>query len=140
MIKGLVNSNDYNNCLGIIKNYDLTKNKYIIRIGSKDILLKSDNFIQLLNVKIHNLKSDESLNGVTTKVIDCINNRYVIDISNKRYSLNVSNLIISNGMCVKIEGIVSRKELNGKWGKIVGFDESSERYLIQINKALTLKN
>jgi curved DNA-binding protein CbpA len=139
LIKGLINASDYNNCMGVIRNYDLNKQKYIIRTGNKDILLDTNNFIQLLDVTIHNLKSDESLNGKVTKVIDYINDRYVIDLNNKRYSLNVSNLIVSNGMCVRLKGIVSKKELNDKWGRIVSYDESNERYLIQINKALSLK-
>ena len=139
LVKGLVNTSDYNNCMGVIRNYDLHKKKYIVKIDSKDILLSSDNFIQLIDVTIHNLKSDESLNGIKTKIIDYINDRYVVDLNNKRYALNVSNLIVSKGMCVKITGLVSRKEINDKWGRIVDYDSDNERYLIQINKALLLK-
>lgn len=139
LIKGLINANDYNNCVGIIKNFDLHKKKYIVRTGNRDILLRPDNFKQLLDVTIHNLKSDNSLNGKLTKVIDFINDRYVVDINNKRYALNVSNLILSKGMCVKLSDLVSKKELNGKWGRIVDYYPEKERYLIQINKALALK-
>ena len=139
LVKGLVNANDYNNCMGIIRNFDLHKKKYIVKINDKDILLSSNNFIQLIDVTIHNLKSDESLNGKQTKIIDLINNRYVVDLNNKRYALNVSNLIVSKGMCVKITGLLSRKEINDKWGRIVDYDSENERYLIQINKALLLK-
>ena len=98
LVKGLVNANDYNNCMGIIRNYDLHK-KIHSKINEKDILLSSKNFIQLIDVTIHNLKSDESLNGKQTKIIDLINNRYVVDLNNKRYALNVSNLIVSKRMC-----------------------------------------
>ena len=139
LVKGLVNASDYNNCMGVIRNYDLHKKKYIVKINGKDILLSSDNFIQLIDVTVHNLKSDESLNGIKTKIIDFINDRYVVDLNNKRYALNVTNLIVSKGMCVKITGLVSRKEINDKWGKIVDYDSENERYVIQINKALLLK-
>lgn len=139
LVKGLVNASDYNNCMGIIRNFDLHKKKYIVKINEKEILLSSDNFIQLIDVTIHNLKSAESLNGIKTKIIDLINDRYVVDLKNKRYALNVSNLLVSKGMCVKITGLVSRKEINNKCGRIVDYDSVNERYLIQINKALVLK-
>jgi hypothetical protein len=139
IIKGLVNASNYNNCKGIIRNYDLHKKRYIISVNGNDILLKCDNFIQLLNVVVYNLKSNNELNGKRCRIIDFINNRYVIDINQKRYSLNINNLIVDNNSYVKLVGLNSKPELNNRWGKIIKFDYSSERYLIQINKALIVK-
>ena len=51
IIKGLVNASNYNNCKGIIRNYDLHKKRYIISVNGNDILLKCDNFIYWVESK-----------------------------------------------------------------------------------------
>ena len=139
LIKNLQNANNFNNCCGIIKSYNELKSKYIVGIGNRSIYIQKNNFIQLLGVEIYNLKSDPTLNGRKTKIVDFINNRYVIDINNKRCSLSINNLIVNTGSCVEIINLEKKKDLNGKCGKIIDFDNSCDRYLIKINKALIVK-
>ena len=139
LIKDLINSKELNNCIGIVKGYDISKKKYLIRICNKDIFIKDDNFIQLLNVTIHNLKSNSFLNGMKTNVIDYINGRYVVDLNRNRYSLTSENLIVDKNSKVKIVNLKSNNSINGKWGLILNFDRVSNRYVIKISNSLILK-
>ena len=139
LIKDLINSKELNNCIGIVKGYDISKKKYLIRICNKDIFIKDDNFIQLLNVTIHNLKSNSFLNGMKTNVIDYINGRYVVDLNRNRYSLTSENLIVDKNSKVKIVNLKSNNSINGKWGLVLNFDSVSNRYVIKISNSLILK-
>jgi curved DNA-binding protein CbpA len=139
LIKDLINSKELNNCIGIVKGYDISKKKYLIRTCNKDIFIKDDNFIQLLNVTIHNLKSNSFLNGMKTNVIDYINGRYVVDLNRNRYSLTSENLIVDKNSKVKIINLKSNKSINGKWGLVLNFDSVSNRYIIKISNSLILK-
>tara|TARA_Y200000002_G_scaffold380339_1_gene391589 strand:+ start:875 stop:1705 length:831 start_codon:yes stop_codon:yes gene_type:complete len=139
LIKDLINSKDLNNCIGIIKDYNIHKRKYLIRTCNKDIFIKDDNFIQLLKVTVHNLKSNSFLNGMKTNVIDYVNGRYVVDLNRKRFSLTSENLIVNKNCNVKIVNLKSNKNINGKWGLILNFDRVSNRYIIQISSSLILK-
>ena len=139
LIKNLQNASNFNNCSGIIKSYNDMKKKYIVAVNNKSIYIQRNNFVQLLEVQIYNLRSDPTLNGRKTKIIDILNDRYVIDIDNKRYSLSINNLIVNTGSCVEIINLESKKELNGKYGTVIDFDSSCDRYLIKINKALIVK-
>ena len=136
LIKDLINSKDLNNCVGIIKDYDVQKKKYLIRTCNKDIFIKDDNFIQLLKVTVHNLKSNSFLNGMRTNVIDYVNGRYVVDLNSKRFSLTNENLIVNKNCSVKIVNLKSNNNINGKWGLIINFDRVSNRYVIQISSSL----
>lgn len=139
LIKDLINSKELNNCVGIVKGYDISKKKYLITTCNKDIFIKDDNFIQLLNVTVYNLKSNSFLNGMRTNVIDYVNGRYVIDLNRKRYSLTSENLIVDKNSKVKIINLKSNKSINGKWGLVLNFDRVSSRYVIKISNSLILK-
>ena len=139
LIKDLINSKELNNCIGIIKDYDIHKKKYLIRTCNKDIFIKDDNFIQLLKVTVHNLKSNSFLNGINTNVIDYVNGRYVVDLNRKRFSLTNENLIVYKNCNVKIVNLKSNNNINGKRGLIINFDWVSNRYVIKISNSLILK-
>ena len=139
LIKDLINSKELNNCVGVIRDYDVQKKKYLIRTCNKDIFIKDNNFIQLLKVTVHNLKNNSFLNGMRTNVIDYVNGRYVVDLNRKRYSLSSENLIVDKNSKVKIVNLKSNNNINGKWGLIINFDWVSNRYVIKISNCLILK-
>ena len=122
-----------------MKGYDISKKKYLIKTCNKDIFIKDDNFIQLLNVTIYNLKSNSFLNGMKTNVIDYINGRYVVDLNRNRYSLTSENLIVDKNSKVNIVNLKSNNSINGKWGLVLNFDRVSNRYVIKISNSLILK-
>jgi hypothetical protein len=87
-------------------------------------------------ISFHGLKSIAHLNGTRGHVydFDSTKERYdVCDVINKtRHLVKFEN--IKQHPEVKIEGLQSRKDLNGKKGLVLEFDKHKERWLIQVDQ------
>ena len=84
--------------------------------------MKPSNLLQHAQVRIHDLKSQQELNGKTGTIIAWNQSKeryniYVVTLK-KVVSLKAGNVVLSKGTVVQMSGIVAKSDLNGQWGTI----------------------
>ena len=80
---------------------------------------------------VRGLKTNVELNNKRGKIIGRISDRYRVVVDNELMALKNENIIIDTNSCVKIVNL-KRKDFNNKWGKIIDFDYSTNRYTIDL--------
>jgi curved DNA-binding protein CbpA len=142
LIFGLVNNPELNNTTGTIKSFNKEKNRYNVKTEDyKLVALKPDNIKEIINFKATNLHSQKNLNGKIGQVIgmDHTTNRYRVILDNNMISLKQENIIVNQGHCVKLQGIISQPYLNNRTVKIKDFDLNSNKYIVQISESKLIK-
>jgi len=146
-LKGLVSRPERNGDRGQILQYDPSSGRYVVQIEDiqETIKVKPSNLLQHVPVTVHGLMNNAELNGEKGTVLtyDDQKERYTVYVTNKSKAISVrpSNLILDNGTVGQISGLVSKPELNGRWGTVSKFDKGSGRYDVQlsIDKIVRLK-
>jgi len=95
-------------------------------------------------VSLKGLVNKPEANGERGQIqsFDPTSGRYVVQLEDTSESLKVKPNNILQHVHVKIDGIASQPELNGKTGTIIAWNESSQRYSIYVmalKKAVSLK-
>jgi len=142
LVHGLINSSHQNNKLGVVKNYDIRRNRYIVKLDNGSIIsLKPDNVKEIVQFTIVGLKNRINLNNQKGEIIgfDVTSNRYRVIINNEMISLKPDKMIIDSGHCINITGIISQPHLNGRVAKITEYDYVAKKYVIQINEKKHIK-
>jgi len=145
IIKNLKTHMEKNGKMGKIINYHIPTNRYNVFLeeSGEKIALKFGNIQQIVDIIIINLKGNKELNGKRGKIIgyDSAINRYRVVIDDKAVDIKNENIIIETEACVKIYNIEHTKKYNGMYGKIMSYDNHSNRYMIKLkgNKILKLK-
>ena len=143
MIVRIINEkkrDEINENIGIITNYDVNKKRYLVKLEKgKQILLKHENLLQLINVTIINL-SDIKLNNSSGRIIGLCEDldRYKINLNGKIIALKQNNFIVENNTCVELINL-NTDGYNGKRGRIKSFDYNSERYEVLLNQDQIIK-
>ena len=146
-LKGLVSRPEKNGDRGEIQQYDPNSGRYIVHLEDTDetMSVKASNLLQHVHVKLHGLESKPEWNGQRGTIIawDENNQRYNVYVMGlqRAVALKPTNVILEDGTVAKITGLQSKPELNGKFGTIKRFDQSSGRYDVQLSadKILRLK-
>jgi len=139
-ISNIYKRKEINEKLGTIVNYDINKKRYLIKLeNGKQVLLKHDNLLQLVNVKITKL-SDKNMNNLNGKIIGLCEDlgRYKVNLNNKIVALKQSNFIVDNNTCVELINLTT-DGYNRKRGLIKSFDIESERYEVLLEKNQLIK-
>ncbi|VVU95001.1 DnaJ domain [seawater metagenome] len=144
LIKDLVNSSELNGKIGKIKEFDSFKGRYVVELNNSLISLRYENLHQIANAEIYGLKSKPELNKKKCKILKYDKNKkkFAIQIGSDVFYLKPHNLIIENGICIKIQEVITQPVLNGKLGRIIEFDKLENRYtiIIENNRRLKIKS
>lgn len=130
VIRNLINTHDKNGEIAFIEEYDNKRGKYLIRLEKDDslLLIKRNNIMPIINIKHYKTK----LKG---KIINSCNDKYTILLYVKDRSVKVNNvqnyeIIFPDKSIIEIKNIRNKKNINGKIGKIISFNEEDKRYKI----------
>lgn len=139
-LKGLVNRPDRNGDRGEVVDYDPATGRYTILIEDSDeqIKVKPNNLLQHVHVKVHGVESQPELNGLKGTIIAWNDqkqryNVYVMDRS-RVVGLKPTNVILEPGTVGMIMGLLSKPELNGRYGRINSWFKDQNRYEVQLSK------
>jgi hypothetical protein len=146
-LKALVSRPEKNGDRGEVQQYDPRSGRYIVVLEDTEetMSVKASNLLQHVHVKLHGLESKTEWNGQRGTVIswDEPNQRYNVYVMGlrKAVSLRPGNILLEDGTVGKIDGLRSKPELNGKFGTINSFNQTSGRYDVQLSadKILRLK-
>lgn len=144
-LKGLRNKPERNGDRGVIQQYSRQNGRYVVQLEDSDetMAVKPSNLLQHVHVRLHGIESKPQLNGKTGTIIAWNPNaeRYSIYVmaESKAVSLKPSNVILENGTVGQIFGLLSKPELNGKWGTIKDWDRSANRYNVQLSPDKIIK-
>jgi hypothetical protein len=145
-LKGLISQPDRNGDRGEIIDYDPTSKRYTVRLEDTDdekLRVKPENLLQHAHVKLHNIESQPSLNGLqgTINAWDGRKERYniyVMDTSNV-LSLKPTNVILQEGTVAKIVGLTGKPELKQQFGTIKSWIADSNRYDVQLSQSQVVR-
>jgi curved DNA-binding protein CbpA len=139
-LKGLVNRPDRNGDRGEVVDYDPATGRYTILIEDSDeqIKVKPTNLLQHVHVKVHGVESQPDLNGLKGTIIAWNDQKqrysvYVMDRS-RVVGLKPTNVILEPGTVGMIMGLISKPELNGRYGRINSWFKDQNRYEVQLSK------
>lgn len=143
-IYGLKRRPELNGMTAQIITKDSTSSRYVIRLqgGTNTISLKRDNLLEIVDgVELTNLQSQPQLNGQNGTVIgfDESTQRYAVQLGNgATVKVRPSCILWPSDTHIKINGLKSSPQHNGKWGRVRAFD--GNRYEVQLeNTSLRLK-
>lgn len=125
---------------GVIKQYVPSKGRYVVALEDSDetMSVKPQNLLQHVHVRLHDIVSQQELNGKTGTVIawNPSSQRYniYVTVMKKVVSLKPSNVVLDNGTVAQLVGLNSKPELNGKWGTIKNWIRESNKYDVQLSR------
>jgi hypothetical protein len=138
-LKGLQSRPERNGDRGEVAEYDEQAGRYLVFIEDSDeyLRVKPSNLLQHVHVRLHGIESQASLNGQRGTIVAWseAKGRYNIHVMQigKIISLKPSNVILENGTVGMITGLQSKPELNGRYGTIKDFNQSTGRYDVQLS-------
>lgn len=144
-LKGLVSKPERNGDRGEVQQYDPRSDRYVVVLEDTDetMSVKPSNLLQHVHVKLHDLESRPDLNGKRGTILawNATSERYNVYIIalSKALGMKPSNIILDNDTVAQITGLVSKPELNGKWGTIKKWNQDSGRYDVQVSAAQILR-
>ena len=134
VIKGLLNRRNLNGIKGIIEDYNYVKNRYLVNILDDKILLKPNNFIELVkNVRLVNIIKSPELNNKFGDIIgwDDYKLRFTIKIvDNSVVSLKQNNIIYPKNTLVYIKNLENRREYNNITARVINYLD--DKYILDI--------
>eukprot|EP00173_Palmaria_palmata_P001910 Plantae.Rhodophyta-Palmaria_palmata.ctg21426.p1 GENE.Plantae.Rhodophyta-Palmaria_palmata.ctg21426~~Plantae.Rhodophyta-Palmaria_palmata.ctg21426.p1 ORF type:complete len:223 (+),score=17.54 Plantae.Rhodophyta-Palmaria_palmata.ctg21426:65-733(+) len=139
-LKGLRSRPDRNGDRGVVRQYNPQNGRYAVQIedSEESMAVKPKNLLQHVHVRLHGIESKPELNDKTGTIIAWNPNseRYSIYVmsNSKAVSLKPHNVILDQGTVGQIFGLLSKPELNGKWGTIKEWDRNANRYNVQLSR------
>jgi hypothetical protein len=102
------------------------------------LALTPDSLVQCIkNVRVTNISSKPEMNGKSGDIIgyDIPSERYHVKlaVSGKAVALKCSNLIFPNRAVVRIHGLLSSPEHNGKYAQVTGYDARAGRHTVKLD-------
>lgn len=139
VIQDLVNSQHLNGQRGRVQRIDQQTGRYLIQLNSNNVTisLKPENILQILSIKILGLVSQPQLNGKEGTIVsyNSERNRYVVRVSlpseMKEISIKSSNIRIPDLTKVRLEGLESQPQWNGRYGTIMKWENG--RYQVRLS-------
>lgn len=143
-LKGLKNKPERNGDMGVIQQYDTCSHRYIVKFEDTEetMSVKDVNLLQHAHIRIYGLSYD-IFNGKTATIITWIpsKERYNVHVTalKKFVSLKPGNVVLSKGTVAMVTGLVSKQELNGKFGTIVEWLREKERYEVRLSDSQVVR-
>lgn len=126
-IQDLVNSSHshLNGQRGTVQQFDPQAGRYVIKVDSTNVTvsLKPENIVQTLKVKILGLISQPQFNGQEGTIVSYNKerNRYAVRVAlpseTKEISIKAANIRIPDLAKVRLEGLESQPQWNGRYGE-----------------------
>ena len=128
--------------------------RYLVRLEQSpslfstatSVAIKPENLLQTAIVKIFGIRSEPRLNGKEGEVIgySSARNRYIVQVSSlfsaqRDLSLKPDNIRIQNGTCVRLQGLSTAVQWNGKYGRLTRWDSSVGRYDVQLSRQYSVR-
>eukprot|EP00308_Calcidiscus_leptoporus_P024896 CAMPEP_0119373258 /NCGR_PEP_ID=MMETSP1334-20130426/24405_1 /TAXON_ID=127549 /ORGANISM="Calcidiscus leptoporus, Strain RCC1130" /LENGTH=332 /DNA_ID=CAMNT_0007390971 /DNA_START=74 /DNA_END=1072 /DNA_ORIENTATION=+ len=141
-ISGLSSSSEYNGSIGNVVNYDATQQRYHVCIDGVSISVRPLNVRQVISEARVTGTSQPQLNGrmVPFAVFDEKAKRYLVEgvtESGNAVAIKPNNLVLPAQTRIRIEGLTSRPQWNGRCGQIVDVEE--ERYVVRLQGDMHLR-
>ena len=138
-LKGLQSRPERNGDRGEVAEYDADTGRYVVFLEDSDeyLRVKPSNLLQHVHVRLHGIESQPTLNGKRGTIVAWSDHKeryniHVMDIG-KIVSLKPANVVLESGTVGMIFGLQSKPELNGRYGTIKSFNQSSGRYDVQLS-------
>lgn len=144
-LRDLVSKPERNGDRGVIQDYDPATGRYtvVLEDSEESLRVKPNNLLQHVHVKLHGIESHPELNGAKGTVIawNAQKERYNIYVMDKSRVLSVKPtcVVLENGTVGMIVGLVTKPQLNGKYGTIKSWVRESNRYEVQISEDQILR-
>jgi len=135
-ISGLATSSEYNGSIGKVAAFDEEQQRYRVCIdGGANLSVRPLNVRQVISEARVTGTSQPQLNGRVAPfaIFDETSKRYVVEgvtESGKPIAIKPDNLVLPAHTTIKIEGLSSRPQLNGRCGQIV--DVEPDRYVVRL--------
>lgn len=143
-MKGLLNKPERNGDMGAIQHFDYQSQRYIVKFEDTEetMSVKAKNLLQHAHIRIYGLSYD-TFNGKTATIITWIpsKERYNVHVTalKKFVSLKPGNVILNKGTVAMVTGLVSKPELNGKFGTIMEWLREKERYDVRLSESQVVR-
>merc|ERR1719356_2031269 len=84
-------------------------------------------------VLVRGLEKAPEHNGKVGRVVDfdSARARYIVDLGDSG-TLSLRPQSLTQECAVEVDGLASRPDLNGKSGRIIGYDDASGRYMVSV--------
>jgi len=147
-VRGLTGAPERNGQCGVIKGYDDCRHRYNVQIDGKQLGLRAANLLQMLQVRISG-DQDEWLEaeiadfdddtGEFTLVRDAGEDKGIVEIRARLGDAN--GPVLLEGARVVVHSLQGEKakEWNEHVGKVLDFDKTAGRYLVQVAPSTQLK-
>jgi hypothetical protein len=143
--KDLQSRQDMNGDRGVVQSYDPQSGRYTVLVEDTDeqLKVKPSNLLQHVHGRVQGLESQPTLNGLRGTIMAWNEHKqryniYIMDLS-KVISLRPANIVLDNGTVGKIEGLMAKPELNGKYGTIKAWIREANRYDIQLTASQIIR-
>jgi len=138
-IQNLVNKASLNGDRGVIQDYNDSNGRYVVKLEDSEqtISLKPANILQHAKCRIQGLEQSPEFNNADGRIIgwSAQNERYNVYIPSKNrvVSLRPTNVILKDNTVAKVVGLVSKPELNNKFGTIKAWNRDTNKYDVQLS-------
>lgn len=146
-VRGLTGAPEHNGTEGTIRGYDASKKRYTVELAEKSLALRSANLLQLLDLRVCVAAEDEDLCDAVLADVDEETGELVVQPQRDgaeptRVRLqDGQRVLLKSGARVVVQGLQSEsaKQWNEQIGKVVEFDETVGRYLVEVAPGTQLK-
>mmetsp|Transcript_29949 Transcript_29949/g.44389 ORF Transcript_29949/g.44389 Transcript_29949/m.44389 type:complete len:182 (-) Transcript_29949:250-795(-) len=143
-IHGLKSAATHNSKIARVTKYDPSKGRYTVELVGEDnsLSVKRENLQQIVSgCRLEGLTGSAQLNGQQCTIIgfDPAKKRYMVAVGSnpstaKHMGVKTINVRLPTNTSVRVEGLQSAaaQSLNGTYGTVTSFDESSGRYVVKL--------
>merc|ERR1719432_556608 len=137
LVRGLQGAPQHNGKVGAVNDFDEQSCRYTVELSDGDVLrIKHENLLQQLQAEVTGMQSKPEYNGQSVQVTDFDEDkgRYHVKLKGDLAALQPQNLILPDGTRARIVGLTSQPQWNRRAGKVLNFDRSKGRYLVQLSE------
>jgi len=143
-LQNLVSASHLNGDRGTVKDYNESSGRYIIHLEDSDdtMSIKPSNILQHAKATVRNISSQPQFNGHSGNILawNQSKERYSIHVPafNKVLSVKPTHVVLENSTVVRLI-VPSRAELNDKYGTILAFNKSIDKYDVQVSSQSVIR-
>jgi len=144
-IRGLQGRPENNGLEGAVESFDASKQRYLVQLGDRQLSLKASNLLQLLNIQVRlDKESGDEAVWLQAQVADFddVTGECLCQLDGEEVRLHPnqpSQLRLGAGALVTVQGLKGQQQWNEQNGKVTDFDETTQRYTVQVAAGTALK-
>ncbi|CAL1154215.1 unnamed protein product [Cladocopium goreaui] len=145
LIRGLQGKPENNGLEGVVQSFDASQRRYVVNVAERSLSLKAANLLQLLKLQVKTSEEpheEDPWNEAEVAEFDEETGDLLCSISGSekvKRRLEPAQLRLSSGALVAVHGLKGGKEWNEQNGKVVDFDETTQRYTVQMTSDKSIK-